>query len=71
MPWQLPNMKKALVVYGLAMSIVKWAMIQYSDACTLGGETLVTAPIQMMLELNVIIDRKAFIFTYFTSLIYS
>lgn len=56
MPWQPPNMKKALVVYGLAMSIVKVAMIQYSDASTLDGETLVTALIQTTLESSVIID---------------
>jgi len=59
-------MQKALVVYGLAMSIVKQAMIQYSDASTLVGETLVTAHIQMTLESSVITDGQAFIFTYFT-----
>lgn len=58
-------MKKALVVYGLAMSIVKVAMIQYSDASTLDGETLVTALIQTTLESSVIIDWHVFIFYLF------
>ena len=63
-------MPKVLVVYGLAMSIVNRAMIQYSDANTLVGETLVTAHIQMTLESSVIIDWQVFIFTYFTYLTY-